>query len=182
MFYISPWLLWGLILGTVYFVLVLFGFEGNRHEKRTRKKSEGKLALSTKTSKDVSEGKQVETIDEKPGEVQRGKEPQNRQSDAAKQIGEVTFSSCQTSHGSKSFDGLKPAPASREKGESFAAEQKVEALKTEAVLQSQDALYLQEFNVSTDFVIERQGIRSSSLGSEELAEISGEIIKKNDGS
>ena len=184
MFYISPWMLLGLILGTVYFVLVLFGFEENRHEKRTRKNSEGKLALSTQTSNDISEDKQVETIDEKPGEVQLGKEPQNRKSEAAKQIGEfeVTFSSCQTSHGSKSFDGLKLAPAGREKGESFVAEQKVEASKTEAVLQSQDALYLQEFDVSTDFIIERQGIRSSSLGSEDLGEISGENIQKNDGS
>ena len=184
MFYISPWMLLGLILGTVYFVLVLFGYEENRHEKRTRKKSEGKLAISTQTSKDISEEKQGQTTDEKPGEDERRKEPQSRKSDAAKQIGEVTFSSCQTSQGTnKSFDGLKLAPAAREKSEGLVAEQKVETVKTEVVLQSQDALYLQEeFDVSTDSIFEGQGIRTSSRGSEDLTEISGEskLIKKHD--
>lgn len=177
MFYISPWMLLGLVLGTVYFVLVLFGFGGTRDENKTGKKSEDKLVSSAKITKDVGEEKEVQTADTKPGEVEWRKELEGRKSDKRKQIGEATFSSCEASDASKPFDGLRLAPADDKKGKKLVAKQSLEAVKIEEVLQSQDALYLQEFSVPEDFIAERQRSRASSHGSENLAEISCENIE-----
>ena len=182
MFYISPWMFLGLILGTAYFVLVLLGYGGNRDAKKTRKKSEEKLVSSTKTTTDFARQKQLQITDEKPGTVEWQKESQRHKLEAKKQIGEVTFSSRQTSDATKSFVGLKLAPAGSEKEEKLIAEQSIESVGVEDVLQSQDALYLREFSVPEDLIIERQRIRTSSHESENIAEISTESIEKVNGS
>lgn len=173
-------MLLGLILGTVYFVLVLLGFDGNRNENKTRKKSEDKLVSLTKTTKDITEEKQVQTAEEKPGFVERQrKELQEHKSDSRKQIGEATFSSCpRTSCAIKSQDELKLAPDGSEKVEKLEDEQKLEAVEIEDVLQGQDALYLQEFNVTDDFITERQKVRARSHGSIDSSELSSETINK----
>jgi len=182
MFYISPWMFLGLILGTAYFVLVLLGYGGNRDAKKTRKKSEEKQVSSTKTTKEFARQKQLQITDEKPGTVEWQKESQRHKLEAKKQIGEVTFSSRQTSDATKSFVGLKLAPAGSEKEEKLTAEQSIESVGVEDVLQSQDAFYLREFSVPEDFIIERQRIRTSSHDSENFAEISTESIEKVNGS
>ncbi|KAK2551762.1 Actin-100 [Acropora cervicornis] len=56
-------------------------------------------------------------------------------------------------------------------------EQRVEASNAEAVLESRDALYLQEFSVTGDFIRDTRNFRSSSEGSEEKKT---EILAQND--
>lgn len=180
MFYISPWMLWGLILCTVYFLLVLFGYDENRHENKARKNSEGKLVSSTQSTKDVTEGQQVEPTEGKPDEDRRREEFRHCISESQKQIDETTLLSCETSDGQKSSDGSKRAPAGSEESKIFVSEQSVEASNDEDVLQSQDALYLQEFKVTEDFIVERYRIRTGSHESDNSTEIPCKNAERSD--
>ena len=183
-FYVSPWMMLGLILGMVYFVLVLLGYE-NRNENKTRKKSEDVLTSSTRTPRDVTGQKKVQTAEEKPGFVVQRKESDEHKSGARKQIDETSCSYQRSSpyQTTTAFEARKSkvAPVDNEKGEELQVENSLEASKTEDILQSQDALYLQEFNVPEGFITQRLRIRASSHGSDHSREDSEETMEKTDG-
>ena len=183
-FYVSPWMMLGLILGTVYFVLVLLGYE-NRNENKTRKKSEDVLTSSTRTPRDVTGQKKVQTAEEKPGFVVQRKESDEHKSGARKQIGETSCSYQRSSpyQTTTAFDARKSkvAPVDNEKGEELQVENSLEASKVEDILQSQDALSFQEFSVPEGFITQRLRIRASSHGSDNSREDSEETMEKTDG-
>jgi len=182
-FYVSPWMMLGLILGTVYFVLVLLGYE-NRNENKTRKKSEDVLTSSTRTPRDVTGQKKVQTAEEKPGFVVQRKESDEHKSGARKQIDETSCSYQRSSpyQTTTAFDARKSkvAPVDNEKGEELQVENSLEASKIEDILPSQDALYLPEFNVPEGFITQRLRIRASSHGSDHSREDSEETMEKTD--
>lgn len=182
-FYVSPWMMLGLILGTVYFVLVLLGYE-NRNENKTRKKSEDVLTSSTRTPRDVTGQKKVQTAEEKPGFVVQRKESDEHESGARKQIDETcSYQRSSSYQTTTAFDARKSkvAPVDNEKGEELQVENSLEASKIEDILQSQDALCLQEFNVPEGFITQRLRIRASSHGSDHSREDSEETVEKTDG-
>lgn len=182
-FYVSPWMMLGLILGTVYFVLVLLGYE-NRNENKTRKKSEDVLTSLRRTPRDVTGQKKVQTAEEKPGFVVQRKESDEHELGARKQIDETSCSYQRSSpyQTTTAFEARKSkvAPVDNEKGEELQVENSLEASKIEDILQSQDALHLQEFNVPEGFITQRLRIRASSHGSDHSREDSEETVEKTD--
>lgn len=174
MFYISPWMAVGLILCTAYFVLVLLGFGRKDNQTKVSDKSEEKLGSSTKTSSDNTEEKQVQLTDEKLEVIKREKHLQGCKSDTQRQIREV---SCQISTADKSFEGFQPAPGDTDKDEKLSVEQSATPVKNKAILQSQDALYLQEFNVSEVFITERERIREYKITTSHADENFSECLK-----
>ncbi|XP_078344788.1 uncharacterized protein LOC144630315 isoform X2 [Oculina patagonica] len=182
MFYISPWMAVGLILCTAYFVLVLLGFGRKDNQTKVSEKSDEKLGSSTKTSIDNTEEKQVQLTEEKLEVIKRDKHLQGCKSDTQRQIREI---SCQISTADKSFEGLQPAPGDIDKDEKLSVEQSATPVKNKAILPSQDALYLQEFNVSKDFITERDRIRENKIttshADENFSECLSENVEKFDG-
>lgn len=176
MFYISPWMLYGLTLCTIYFVLVLLGYEGRRHENNiTRKKTVRKLETSEQTVKAYYGEKEEESGQGEHDKALGKKELRNLKSDSRdqKQNDAVTVSSFKVSlfESKKSFDEVKLAAAGSKKDDNLIVEQTIKASNAEDVLESRDALYLQEFNVTGNFISERNSIRSISQGSENAREI-----------
>lgn len=164
MFYITPWMAWGLFLCTVYFVLMLLGFGRKVDEAKVSTKSEEKLASSTKTSSDKSGGKQLQLADEKLEVIKRGKQLQGLKSDTQRPVREGTLScQIQTTNANKSYDVLHLAPANSDKQNNLTVEQSSAPVKSEDFLRSHDALYLQEFSVSDDFINERERIRGKKI-------------------
>ena len=161
MFYISLWTAVGLILCTAYFVLVLFGFGRKDNQTKVSEKSEEKLGLSTKSSSNKSEEKQVQLTDKKLEVSKREKQLQGCKSDTQRQIREVTAN--------KSFEGSQLAPGT-DKDEKLSVERSPTPVKSKAILQSQDALYLQEFNVSEDFITQRERIRENKITTSQAVE------------
>ena len=179
-FYVSPWMMLGLFLGTLYFVLVLLGYE-NRNEDKTRKKSEDVLTSSTRTPRDVTGQKKVKTAEKKPGSVVQRKELDEHKSGARKQIDETScfYQRSSPYQTTTTFDARKSkvAPVDNEKGEELQVENSLVASKIEDILQSQDALHLQEFDVPEGSM----RIRASSHGSDHSREDSDETMEKTDG-
>ena len=164
MFYITPWMAVGLFLCLTYVVLILLGFGRKGDETKVSKKSEEKLASSTKTSSDKSDGKQFQLGDEKLEVKKRGKQRQGLKSDTQRPIREGALScQIQTRNANKSYDDLQLAPADSDKHEKLAVAQSSAPVRSENLLWSQDALYLQEFNVSDDFITERERIRENKI-------------------
>ena len=175
MFYITPWMAVGLFLCTLYFVLILLGFGRKSDETKVSTKSEEKLASLTKPSSDKSDGKQLQLADEKLEAIKRGKQRQGLKLDTQRPIREGTLScQIQTTNANKSYDALQQAPADSDKQKKLIGEQSAAPVKSEDFLRSHDALYLQEFSVSDDFIIERERIRgnknTTSLANDNLSE------------
>ena len=182
MFYITPWMALGLFLCTVYFVLILLGFGRKVDETKVSTKSEEKLASSTKTSSDKSDGKQLQLADEKLEVIKRGKQPQGLKSDTQRPIREGTLS-CQTlirtTNANKSYDTLQLAPANSDKQKKLTGEQSSAPVRSEDFLRSHDALYLQEFSVSDDFITERERIRGNKIITSHAQDNFSECLNRN---
>ena len=180
MFYITPWMTVGLFLCTVYFVLILLGFGRKGDETKVSKKSEEKLASSTTTSSDKSDGKQLQLADEKLEVIKRGKQLQGLKSDTQRPIREATLScQIQTTNASKSYDGLQLAPADSDKQKKLTGEQSSAPVKSKDFLRSHDALYLQEFSVSDDFITERERIRGNKITTSHANDNFSECLNRN---
>ena len=166
----------GLIFCTAYFVLILLGFGRKDDETKVSKKSEEKLA-SAKSSSDKSDGKQLQLADEKLEVTKRGKQRQGLElkSDTQRPIQEGTLS-CQILAPNANKSYLQQAPADSEK---LAAEQSSAPVKSEDLLRSQDALYLQEFNVSVDFITEREKIRENKITTSQENDNFSECLNRN---
>lgn len=166
----------GLIFCTAYFVLILLGFGRKDDETKVSKKSEEKLA-SAKSSSDKSDGKQLQLADEKLEVTKRGKQRQGLElkSDTQRPIQEGTLS-CQILAPNANKSYLQQAPADSEK---LAAEQSSAPVKSEDLLRSQDALYLQEFNVSVDFITEREKIRENKITTSQANDNFSECLNRN---
>ena len=180
MFYITPWMALGLFLGTVYFVLILLGFGRKVDETKVSKKSEEKLASSTKTTSDKSDGKQLQLADEKLEVIKRGKQPQGLKLDTQRLVREGILScQIQTTNANKSYDASRLAPANNDKQSKLTAEQSSAPVKSEDFLRSHDALYLQEFSVSDDFITERERIRGNKITTSHANDNFSECLNKN---
>ena len=180
MLYITPWMALGLILCTVYFVLILLGFGKKGDEMKVSKTSEEKLASSTKTSSDKSHGKHFQLADEKLEVIKRGKQPQGRKSDTQRRIREGTLScQLQTTNANKSCNALQLAPADSDKQKKLTGEQSSAPVKSEDFLRSRDALYLQEFSVSDDFITERERIREKKITTSHANDNFSECLNRN---
>ena len=166
----------GLIFCTAYFVLILLGFGRKDDETKVSKKSEEKLA-SAKSSSDKSDGKQLQLADEKLEVTKRGKQRQGLElkSDTQRPIQEGTLS-CQILAPNANKSYLQQAPADSEK---LAAEQSSAPVQSEDLLRSQDALYLQEFNVSVDFITEREKIRENKITTSQANDNFSECLNRN---
>lgn len=167
----------GLIFCTAYFVLILLGFGRKDDETKVSKKSEEKLASSTKSSSDKSDGKQLQLADEKLEVTKRGKQRQGLKlkSDKQRPIQEGTLS-CQIEAPDANKSYLQQAPAD---SEMLAVEQSSAPVKSEDLLCSQDALYLQEFNVSVDFITERERIRENKITTSQANDNFSECLNRN---
>lgn len=167
----------GLIFCTAYFVLILLGFGRKDDEAKVSKKSEEKLASSTKSSSDKSDGKQLQLADEKLEVTKRGKQRQGLKlkSDKQRPIQEGTLS-CQIEAPDANKSYLQQAPAD---SEMLAVEQSSAPVKSEDLLCSQDALYLQEFNVSVDFITERERIRENKITTSQANDNFSECLNRN---
>jgi len=178
MFYITPWMAVGLFLCTLYFVLILLGFGRKGDETKVSKKSEEKLASSTKTSSDKSDGKQVQLADEKLEGIKRGK--QRLTLDTQRPIREGTLScQIQTTNANKSYDAVQQAPADSDKQKKLTGEQSAAPVKSEDFLRSHDALYLHEFSVSDDFIMERERIRGNKNATSHANDSLSESLNRN---
>jgi len=141
------------------------------------KKSEEKLASSTKSSSDKSDGKHLQLADEKLEVTKRGKQRQGLKlkSDKQRPIQEGTLS-CQIEAPDANKSYLQQAPAD---SEMLAVEQSSAPVKSEDLLCSQDALYLQEFNVSVDFITERERIRENKITTSQANDNFSECLNRN---
>ena len=166
MFYVSPWFLYGLILCMIFFLLKIFGYEGTRQENKTCEKTKSDLETSEKDVKNDSAVKEVTRSQGQHEKIVKSKELRIRKSATPKEIDKPSLSSCDVFPSKRPLEA-KLVPTGREKGERLIEEQRVEASNAEAVLESRDALYLQEFSVSGDFIKDTLNFRSSSEGSEE---------------
>ena len=180
MFYITPWMALGLFWCTLYFVLILLGFGRKVDETKVSTKSEEKLASSTKTSSDKSDGKQLQLADEKLEVIKRGKQLQGLKSDTQRPIREGTLScQIQTTNANKSYDTLQLAPANSDKQKKLTGEQSFAPVRSEDFLRSHDALYLQEFSVLDDFITERERIRGNKIITSHAKDNFSECLNRN---
>ncbi|XP_074629186.1 uncharacterized protein LOC141886805 isoform X2 [Acropora palmata] len=176
MFYVSPWCLYGLLLCMIFFLLKIFGYEGTRQENKTCEKTKSDLETSEKDVKSDSAVKEVTISQGQHEKKVESKELRIRKSATPKEIDKPSLSSCDVFPSKRPLEA-KLVPTGREKGERLIEEQRVEASNAEAVLESRDALYLQEFSVTGDFIRDTRNFRSSSEGSEEKKT---EILAQND--
>lgn len=149
----------------ILFLLKIFGYEG-RHQDKTCKKTKSDLETSEKDVKSDSAVKEVTISQGQHEKIVESKELRIRKSATPKEIDKPSLSSCDVFASKKPLEA-KLVPTGREKGERLIEEQRVEASNAEAVLESRDALYLQEFSVTGDFIRDTLNFRSSSEGSEE---------------
>ena len=158
MFYLSPWTLFGLIFCTAYFVLVLCGFGRKGDQRKVSQKSNEESVSSTKYCDDEIEETQARIADQKLNSIDLGNDSQGGRSDTQRQIHEGTLS-CEIPYANNSLESSKQAPAHSDEGDNLTVKQILAPVKCNASLRSQDALNLQEFNISEDFVTERGEIR-----------------------
>lgn len=166
MFYVSLWFLYGLLLCMIFFLLKIFGYEGTRQENKTCEKTKSDLETSEKDVKSDSAVKEVTISQGQLEKIGESKELRIRKSATPKEIDKPSLSSCDVFPSKRPLEA-KLVPTGREKGERLIEELRVEASNAEAVLESRDALYLQEFSVTGDFIKDTLNFRSSSEGSEE---------------
>lgn len=151
----------------ILFLLKIFGYEGRRHENKTWKTTESNLETSEKDVKADSAVKEVTLSQKQHEKVVKSKELRIRQSGTRKEIDKPSLSSCDVFQNKKSLEAGDFNLVPTEKVEKLIEEQRVEASNAEAVLESRDVLYLQEFSVTGDFISDTLNFRSSSQGSEE---------------